>query len=533
MATLDKKIPHREGLALSLKDFPFLAAYGLGFILLHQAAIPWSGPGFFSLWYPAAGWRFAALWVKGARFTPWLAIVETLMDTATGAIPISGPNVVLEAWSALRPAMAYGITLTVVRFAVTKSNGPLAAPPMPFGLAAVTGPVIGALFIIPLAILRPDLPGPGIHTDLMISLTDYVIGDLLGILVLSPPMIWLAGAISSGDRLAPALPRLRPISQNTVILAVSLLITIFLLKAGMGLQPLPALLAAAWIGLRHGRKAAWLAIIVIVALFLPYTAQPLSPIVRLETHLGIAAIVIVAWLSGSYTDAQTLARAELDKRNRLLFQAERLKTLRAMSVAVIHEISQPLSTLAIEANHLRGRTQSLDEDIVRSASLVDQKAQTLSELVRRLRRFGGRDADEPSKIQVAQLITTISQMMQPELQERGCLLKVNSIDASFFIRGQEVELSQAIVNLLRNAMTATTDGTISLAAHRDGEEIHIAVSNARQNIPTPATSAGFSGMGVGLIIARTIIEAHGGSLSRHDDPTNVKFVIRLAEAGVL
>ena len=47
--------------------------------------------------------------------------------------------------------------------------------------------------------------------------------------------------------------------------------------------------------------------------------------------------------------------------DRMLFQAERLKTLRAMSVAVIHEISQPLSTLAIEAKHLH----EIEELVVR------------------------------------------------------------------------------------------------------------------------------------------------------------------------
>ncbi|MFC3215115.1 hypothetical protein [Novosphingobium panipatense] len=66
---------------------------------------------------------------------------------------------------------------------------------------------------------------------------------------------------------------------------------------------------------------------------------------RLELHIGLAAVVLVTWLAGSFADTQTASQALLDRRNRLLFQAERLKTLRAMSVAVIHEVSQPFQRL--------------------------------------------------------------------------------------------------------------------------------------------------------------------------------------------
>ena len=75
-----------------------------------------------------------------------------------------------------------------------------------------------------------------------------------------------------------------------------------------------------------------------------------------------------------------------------------------MSVAVIHEISQPLSTLAIEARHLHGITADADSEIAESAALIDRKAATLSDLVRRLRRYGGRSVDEPTPLPVTALI---------------------------------------------------------------------------------------------------------------------------------
>ncbi|SKC07835.1 hypothetical protein [Sphingopyxis flava] len=96
-----------------------------------------------------------------------------------------------------------------------------------------------------------------------------------------------------------------------------------------------------------------------------------------------------------------------------------------MSVAVIHEISQPLSTLAIEARHLKSQADGLAPDIAESADLVDRKAHALSELVRRLRRFGGPGADEPSPLPVALMLRTLEQMLAPELRARNCLLEVD------------------------------------------------------------------------------------------------------------
>ncbi|WP_243917670.1 ATP-binding protein [Novosphingobium beihaiensis] len=526
MTAQDKNAVLQQGLALRLSDVPLLGIYALAFGLLHWAAQPWGGAGFFSLWYPAAGLRFAVLWQRGARLAPWLMASELCVHWITGALPLSGPNVLPEAIGGMRPAFAYGLAVAGVRWLTNRGTGALTMPPMPLGLAALAAPVLAALFIIPLALLRPDLPGTGIHVSLVISLTGFAVGDMLGVLVVAPPLLWFSGS-GSVPRNAP-LPRPAALIADGAILMACLLLTVALWRAGLGLQPIPSVLAGAWIGLRHGRIAAWFAILAEVALFLPYTAGPVGDATRLELHLGIAAVVIVTWLAGSFADAQEAARTALDKRNRLLFQAERLKTLRAMSVAVIHEISQPLSTLAIEASHLKDRTAALPPDIAESAALIDRKARTLSELVRRLRRFGGRNADAPSALPVTMLLQTAGQMLAPELREHACLLQLVPAPPDLIVTAQEIELTQALVNLARNAIAASADHRVQISATAAGDEVRIEVSNRIANTP-PQEGAG---MGVGLIIARTIAEAHGGTLTRNDEADLVRFALTLPLAGV-
>lgn len=515
--------------ALRRDDLPMLGVYAFGFALLHWAAHPWGGAGFFSLWYPAAGLRFAVLWSRGARLTPWLMVTEVLTDGAVGLFPLVGPGALQAITGACRPGLTCGLAIFAVRHLARKRGDTLALPPMTLGLAAVAAPALNALMVVPFeAWLPADAGRYRIGVDIVISLTGLAVGDLLGILVLSPLLLWAAALCERTARTGlprPRFPRIaaRPLLEDVLVLALCLLLTVALWRAGLGAQPIPSLLAGAWIGLRHGRTAAWFAILAQVAVFLPYSANSLGDARRLELHLGLAAVVLVTWLAGSFSDAQKTSRELLDKRNRLLFQAERLKTLRAMSVAVIHEISQPLSTLAIEAAHLKAVTANLAADTAASADLVDRKARALSDLVRRLRRFGGRDVDEPSPVPVAMLVQTACQIVAPEARAAGGRLESAAVPADLVVQAQEIELTQALVNLLRNALAASPGAVVSLTAVASAEEVLITVSNPVLAIPGTPTG----GMGVGLAIARTIVEAHGGALSRHDEPDRVRFTLSL------
>jgi signal transduction histidine kinase len=521
-------------LRLRTGELPLLVAYGFAFALLHWTASPWSGEGFFSLWYPPAGLRFAVLWSRGARLAPWLVLAELVSDWCTGSMSLAGPEALQAVTGVMRPGLTCGLAVAAVRrFAQGRGNiaqgrgDTLSLPPMPLGLAAVAAPALNALMVIPIEALLPAAAGRyRIGVDIVISLTGLAVGDLLGILVLAPLLLWMAALIDAPRRALPGVPKLRPVLEDALVIGGCLLLTMALWRAGLGAQPAPGLLAGAWIGLRHGRIAAWLAILAQVSVFLPYSAGRLDDATRLELHLGIAAVVLVTWLAGSFSDAQKTARDVLERRNRLLFQAERLKTLRAMSVAVIHEISQPLTTLAIEAGHLARATEGLPADIAESAALVDRKARALSDLVRRLRRFGGRDVDEPSPLPVSMLLQTAGQIVAAELRASGGRIAFPGVAPDLLVQAQEIELTQALVNLLRNALTASPGEAISLHAEARQDEVQIAVTNPLAAACEPTAGMG-AGMGVGLVIARTIVEAHGGTLVRRDAPGLARFIVSL------
>ncbi|MFV0624400.1 sensor histidine kinase [Sphingomonas sp. ac-8] len=511
-----------------LADLPWLAGYAVGFLVAHRIAAGWGGQVFYSLLYPAAGLRIALLWSRGPRLTLAIATTEVLVQTLTGVVVLSQPGWGDAMIGVARPAFVYGLVVLLVRRLSARARSTLAVAPMPLGLASIAAPVASALVALPSSLLSPELTGVVGMRQTIASLTGFALGDLLGALLLAPPLLWIVENRPEAPRL-PDTARAAPLpalAEGILVLGAAIAAGVLLARIGLGIQHTPALLAVAWIGLRFGRAASWSAIVLLAAIVLPYTARDMALSERLALHMGLASILVVGYLAGSFADAQVQARADLARRDRLLFQAERLKTLRAMSVAVIHEISQPLSTLAIEARHLHAITRTADGDVADTAALIDRKAAALSALVRRLRRFGGRTVDEPSALPVAALIETVASLSRPEAKAAQIRLEIGQVDPDLVVVGQEIELAQAIVNLVRNALQAS-DGRVAIAVEGLGDRVAVTVANrcAAHRPPQP-------GMGVGTLVARAIVEAHGGTLSRDaDDAAEIRATLTLPLAG--
>lgn len=511
-------------------DLPWLVGYALAFAYAHYAAASWGGQGYYSLLYPAAGVRLALLWSRGPRLTFVVMVMELSVQTAAGVINPGQSGWLTAVIGVARPALTYGLAIYLVRSVAARSRSSLSVAPMPFGLAAVTAPVAAAVASLPWSLLSPELTGVVGMRQTVASLTGFAVGDLLGVLLVAPPLLWLGQAAQNRHEnpVRLTLFHLAPLVEGSLVLSAAIAASMLLEHIGLGVPAAPALLAVAWIGLRFGRTASWWAILIVAALVLPYTATDMPVADRLALHMSLASIVVVGYLAGSFADAQIRARKDVWRRDRMLFQAERLKTLRAMSVAVIHEISQPLSTLAIEAKHLHEISVSADTEIAKTAALIDRKAEALATLVRRLRRFGGRSVDEPSTLPISALIDTVAALTSAETKAARVTLDLPAIDPDLAVVGQEIELAQAIVNLVRNAVQAC-DGHVLLSAHREDDQVVVTVANRCSDRTTPQR-----GMGVGALVARAIIEAHGGTLDRVSQPNGViRATLVLPSAGVV
>jgi len=236
--------------------------------------------------------------------------------------------------------------------------------------------------------------------------------------------------------------------------------------------------------------------------------------------------------------AEKLEREQADLRfqklQNELFRAARFTAAGQMAAALAHEISQPLTAVVNSVNAAKRLLARGGEANFLTAQEVTNEAagQALraSEIVRSLRQLVSRADTERRMESLPSMIEEASALVLSSMAPLAVRLRFEFDDRARDVWVNRVQIQQVIVNLIRNAFEAMADQdwreiTLTTTA-LDSAAIEIEVADIGPGIPgeiagrlfEPFVSTKHDGMGLGLSISRSIIEAHDGRLIAEPNP---------------
>jgi len=220
---------------------------------------------------------------------------------------------------------------------------------------------------------------------------------------------------------------------------------------------------------------------------------------------------------------------QADQHREELAHVLRLGTLGEMATSLAHEINQPLAAIV---NYTQGCILRLragnapQEDILAAMQQATAQAQRASEIIRRIRDFVRKRDPLRAMIDLNAVIRRAIGLMEAETKRKSVAVRLALSQNLPLLPADEIQLEQVILNLLRNAVEALAEVPVSRrrviirSELNLADQVEVRVSDTGPGISRDIAGRMFDpfvtskphGMGMGLSISRSIVEAHGGRL---------------------
>jgi len=242
-----------------------------------------------------------------------------------------------------------------------------------------------------------------------------------------------------------------------------------------------------------------------------------------------------------------LKTQERDEQTEKAQNSARLAAVGEMSAGITHEIFNPLSVISMLSDSVVKNLSKDESTQIQNIEKLNKiksmvaRIIKISDSVKRLSRDGGKE--EFVVFKLTDLIEAIKDLTLYKMRSNDVEFQIIQNNSSNFLYGQEIQLSQVIINLLNNAVDAISKNEskwIKLEILEKDDFLEFSITDSGKGIPKEirdkmmspffTTKEKGKGTGLGLSIAKEIIKEHGGDLIYDESSKNTKFIFTVKKA---
>ena len=473
-------------------------------------------------WNPSTGLSFALILLFGRRLIPLLFVAPFLADMISRQVALPWPAEIL---SVAAIGGGYAAALLFLTRPQTRFDPRLWSMRdlAQLILATSVSAALVAASYVALIVAAGLFPAK----EFVAAALRYWTGDIVGVLALAPFALF----VLTGRRILPT--SLESVLQCAAVLIA--LTMVFDLAEEREFQLFYVLfLPIIWMALRNGIEGASAGILITqigVILGVAFVPDEREELVALQSLMMV--LTVTGLIAGELVTERRRMELQLQMQRESLARLARLGSLGELAGAVAHELNQPLMTAGTYARLVADTVNSGSagtSEIVNIAKKAVAQVDRAAEVIRGLRALVRLDRSNRAPVSFERIVKESLELCRPDLDRAGVTPR-SALPADLpAVMVDILQIEQVLLNLVRNSIEAIRDsgslrGGILIEARQadseaNGEFVEIGVIDSGpgfsrdyiENGILPLSSNKADGLGIGLPLCKTIVEAHGGRL---------------------